>query len=109
MEKHKHLVQVQVLDLIEVERLVDTYWRGSRRPQQSRRGLARAFTAKAIWDVPTTRNLTDRLLVGAPLRRLGGWSRVSAIPSEATIFSVFCVRLPSFPRSALRSACTRPW
>ncbi len=49
MEKHKHLVQV--LDLVEVERFVDTYWRGPGRPQQSRRALARAFIAKAIWDL----------------------------------------------------------
>ena len=39
MEKHKHLVQV--LDLVEVERFVDTYWRGPGRPQQNRRALAR--------------------------------------------------------------------
>ena len=49
MEKHKHLVQV--LDLVEVERFVDMYWRGPGRPQQSRRALARAFIAKAIWDL----------------------------------------------------------
>ena len=48
MEKHKHLVQV--LDLVEVERFVDLYWRGPGRPQQNRRSLARAFIAKAIWD-----------------------------------------------------------
>ncbi len=64
LENHKHLVQV--LDLVEVERFVDTYWRGPGRPQQSRRALARAFIAKAIWDLPTTRNLIDRLMVDAP-------------------------------------------
>ncbi len=87
MEKHKHLVQV--LDLVEVERFVDMYWRGPGRPQQNRRALARAFIAKAIWDLPTTRNLIDRLMVDAPLRRLCGWSRVSAIPSEATFSRAF--------------------
>ena len=87
MEKHKHLVQV--LDLVEVERFVDTYWRGPGRPQQSRLALARAFIAKAIWNLPTTRDLIDRLMVDAPLRRLCGWSRVSAIPSEATFSRAF--------------------
>ena len=66
LEKHKHLVQV--LDLVEVERFVDTYWRGPGRPQQSRLALARAFIAKAIWNLPTTRDLIDRIEVDARLR-----------------------------------------
>ncbi len=43
MEKHKHLVRV--LDLVEVERFVDTCWRGPGRPQQNRRTLAGAYNA----------------------------------------------------------------
>ena len=87
LEKHKHLVQV--LDLVEVERFVDTYWRGPGRPQQSRRALARAFIAKAIWNLPTTRDLIDRIEVDARLRRLCGWPGVRSIPSEATFSRAF--------------------
>ena len=49
MEKHKHLVQI--LDLVAVERFVETDWRSLGRPQQNRRALARAFIAKAIWNL----------------------------------------------------------
>ena len=87
MEKHRHLVQV--LDLVEVERFVDTYWRGPGRPQQSRRALARAFIATAIWNLPTTRDLIDRIEVDAPLRRLCGWPGVRSIPGEATFSRAF--------------------
>ena len=87
MEKHKHLVQV--LDLVAVERFVDTYWRGPGRPQQSRLALARAFIAKAIWNLPTTRDLIDRIEVDARLRRLCGWPGVRSIPSEATFSRAF--------------------
>ncbi len=87
LEKHQRLVQV--LDLVEIEGFVDTYWHGPGRPQQNRRALARAFIAKAIWILPTTRDLIDRLKVDAPLRRLCGWSRVGSIPSEATFSRAF--------------------
>ena len=57
------------------------------RPPEDRRALARAFLAKAVWDLPTTRHLIDRL--GPALRRLCGWSRLGAIPSEATFSRAF--------------------
>ena len=88
VETHKHLVQV--LDLVEVERFVDTYWRGPGRPQQSRRALARAFIAKAIWDLPTTRDLIDRIEVDARLRRLCGWPGVQRDPERGDILARVC-------------------
>ncbi len=87
LESHRKLVRA--LDLAEVERFVSTRWGGPGRPQRSRQALARAFVAKAIWDLPTTRDLIDRLMVDATLRRLCGWPRVGAIPSEATFSRAF--------------------
>ena len=53
-------------------------------------GPGAACIAKAKWDLPTTQDLNDRLMVDAPLRRLCGWSRVSAIPSEGDVFAGVC-------------------
>ena len=64
-------------------------WNGPGRPQEDRRALARGFIAKAVWDLPTTRHLIDRLKVDPPLRRLCGWSRCTEIPSEATFSRAF--------------------
>ena len=82
LEVHKRFVTA--LDLVKVERFVGEVWNGPGRPQEDRRALARAFIAKAVWDLPTTRHLIDRLKVDPTLRRLCGWSRVVEIPSEAT-------------------------
>ena len=51
--------------------------------------LARAFLAKAVFDLPTTRDLIERLEVDSKLRRLCGWSSVRAVPSEATFSRAF--------------------
>ena len=68
LESHRKLVRA--LDLAEVERFVSTRWGGPGRPQRSRQALARAFVAKAIWDLPTTRDLIDvESGGGAPCRR----------------------------------------
>ena len=57
-------------------------WRG--RPLKDRAALARAFLAKAVLDVPTTRALVERLRTEGLLRRLCGWEAAGGVPSEAT-------------------------
>ena len=59
------------------------------RPCADRVALARAFIAKAIWNLATTRDLIDRIDADPVLRRLCGWPRRSAIPSEATFSRAF--------------------
>ena len=86
-ENHKRFVRV--LDLVEIERFVATYWGVPGRPLEDRRALARAFVAKAVRDFPTTRDLIDRVKVDATLRRLCGWPRAGAIPGEATFSRAF--------------------
>ena len=51
--------------------------------------LPLAFLAKAVFDVPTTRALIERLQIDGPLRRLCGWTRAGAVPSEATFSRAF--------------------
>ena len=84
-ERHKRLVQV--LEFVRVEELLPgTRGGGAGRPPESRAALARAFLAKAVFAVPTTRALVERLRNDPTLRRLCGWESVGAVPSEA-IFS----------------------
>ena len=54
---------VAVLELVRVEALLP-YFRGQAgRPEEDRAALARAFIAKAVFDIPTTRALIERLEV----------------------------------------------
>ncbi len=67
--------------------------------------IAGRVIAKAVWDLPTTRHLIDRLKVDPTLRRLCGGSRVAEIPSEATFSRAFAEfsqsRLPERMHAAL--------
>ena len=63
------------------------------------RGTARAFIAKAVFDITTTRALIERLTIDRPLRRLCGWNSVREVPSEATFSRAFA----AFADSALPS------
>ena len=76
---------IQVFEFVLVEKFI---WSGRfpGRPAQDRVALARAFLAKAVFDLPTTRDLIERLEVDSKLRRLCGWSSAGAVPSEATFF-----------------------
>jgi len=97
-ERHKRLVQV--LEFVRVEELLPgTRGGGAGRPPESRAALARAFLAKAVFDVPTTRALVERLRNDPTLRRLCGWESVGAVPSEAT----FSRALAGFATSELAS------
>lgn len=81
---------MQVLEFVRVEELLPgTRGGGAGRPQESRAALARAFLAKAVFDVPTTRALLERLRNDPSLRRLCGWETVGAVPSEATFSRAF--------------------
>ncbi len=71
-------------DLVGVEGFVGAPGSGPGRNPEDRRALARAFPARAVRDLPTTRHLIDRLEADPALRRLCGWSRLGAIPGEAT-------------------------
>jgi hypothetical protein len=59
---------------------------GRGRPPHDRGAIARAFVAKAIFNVPNTRALLDRLQNDSVLRRLCGWETAKEVPDE-TVFS----------------------
>lgn len=59
-----------------------------RRPS-SRQSLATAFFAKAIYNLPSTRHLIQRLQTDSQLRRLCGWNTAGQVPTEATFSRAF--------------------
>ena len=80
---------VTILDVIGLEAFVPESPRGAGRPPEDRRALARAFVAKALLGLPTTRGLIERLSVDKSLRRILGWERRAQVPSEATFSRAF--------------------
>jgi len=96
-ERHRQLVTV--LELVRVESFL-RHWHGlPGRPLKDRAALARAFMAKAVFNIPLTDMLIERLGVDKTLRRLCGWQRSGAVPSEATFSRAFA----EFAESALPS------
>ena len=84
---HKRVITV--LEVARVEAFVQTTWRGPGRAPADRHALARAFTAKAVLDLPTTAALIERLQVDATLRQLVGWERASQVPGDWTFSRAF--------------------
>ena len=86
--KQKKLIQT--LELIQIEDFIHERIDGFRgRPEKDRRSIARAFIAKAIYNLPTTRGLIDLLNSSPNLRRICGWERISEVPSESVFSRVF--------------------
>src|SRR5262249_26249723 len=67
-----HQQFVRALGILQLDGLVAVR-HGRGRPSHDRAGLARAFVAKAVFNLATTRALLDRLRVDIVLRRLCGW------------------------------------
>jgi transposase len=59
------------------------------RPTKSRMALARAFLAKAIYNMATTEILIERLTSDLSLRRLCGYERLNQLPSQSTFSRAF--------------------
>jgi hypothetical protein len=81
---------VRVINLCQPESLVESYrWSGVGCPPKDRLPILQAFLAKAVWNLPTTRALLDRLRFDPTLRRLCGWEKAGEVPSEATFSRAF--------------------
>jgi hypothetical protein len=94
---HKQLVSV--LGMARIEAFLPG-WQGlPGRPPAERAALARAFVAKAVFNLPTTRLLIEMLSADKTLRQLCGWQRLGQVPSEATFSRAFA----EFAGSALPS------
>ena len=59
------------------------------RRREDRRPIARAFVAKAVYDLPSTDLLLEMLILQPTLRRICGWERRRDIPSPSTFSRAF--------------------
>jgi hypothetical protein len=83
----EHLVSI--LALIPLGKFVESSRGRVGHPPCERQNLASAFIAKAVLNLPTTRDLLDRLQSDAALRRICGWHYGSDIPHESTFSRAF--------------------
>jgi hypothetical protein len=82
-EHHEQFVRA--LGVLQMDGFVAVRHGRGRRPHD-RSHIARAFLAKAVFHIPHTRALLDRLAHDTVLRRLCGWEKATQIPDE-TVFS----------------------
>ena len=96
---------ISTLELIRLEEHVPSFWGFPGRPPSCRIALARAFIAKALYNMPTTRVLIDRLKSDIQLRRICGWEKKKDMPSEASFSRAFAefseLQLPEKAHEAL--------
>ena len=104
-EKQQQLVQT--LEVIRIEQMIPPRFRVPGRPPKDRAAMARAFVAKAVYDLPTTRGLRDRLDTDVVLRRICGWERKFEVPSES-VFSRAFRRVLGHPVAPARARSADP-
>ena len=80
---------ITALEILRIEDNIKCYHGYKGRPKKNRIAIARAFVAKAIYNMPTTRILLDRLQSDINLRRICGWETVNMIPDESTFSRAF--------------------
>jgi hypothetical protein len=78
-----------VVALAPVEGMLSGRRSGTGRPAKDRTALATAFMAKAVFNLPTTRDLISRLRVDEALRKFCGWSSLGALPHESKFSRAF--------------------
>jgi hypothetical protein len=80
---------IEVLGLAQIETHLPYIGRVPGRPKADQSAIARAFVAKAVYNLPTTEILIDYLDADIKLRRLCGWKRKRDIPSASTFSRAF--------------------
>jgi DDE family transposase/transposase-like protein DUF772 len=78
-----------VVALVPMERVLSARRCATGRPARDRTALATAFLAKAILNLPTTRDLISRLRVDEALRRFCGWTTILCLPHESKFSRAF--------------------
>jgi hypothetical protein len=101
-----------VIALVPLGRLLSAGRASTGRPAKDRAALATAFVAKAILNLPTTRDLMDRLRVDQALHQFCGWRSPLAIPHESKFSRAFAEfaasELPQQLHAAVIESTQRP-
>ena len=86
-EKLKQLITI--LDMIEIEKFVFDFRGYPGRPPKNRSAVARALVAKAVYNIPDTKALIERLKSDKNLRKICGFETNYSIPSESSFSRAF--------------------
>jgi len=78
---------IKILDFAHIEKYVSTS--SITNPPKDREEMARAFVAKQVYNLQTTRDLIERLKIDRTLRVICGWRYHNDIPSESKFSRVF--------------------
>jgi hypothetical protein len=96
---------VAALELIPLSRFIPLSQGWNGRPPRDRNAIARAFVAKAIYNLPRTSDLLERLASDEQLRLICGWKRGETLPHESTFSRAFAefaqLELAQFVHQAL--------
>lgn len=84
---HKEQKLVKILDFAQIEKNITIS--STTNIKKYREEIARAFIAKSVYNLQTTRDLIDRLHCDRTLRVLCGWRYKRDIPSESTFSRAF--------------------
>lgn len=80
---------ITILELVRIEQFLPDTSGFEGRPPKTRSALARAFTAKMVYNIENTSFLIERLKADKNLRRICGWESVRGLPSESTFSRAF--------------------
>ena len=86
-DKQRQLLTM--LGMISIEGMIPCWTGGVGRPHMDRRAMARAFVAKAVYNMSTTRQLLERSRADEALRRICGWESAGEIPQESKFSRAF--------------------
>lgn len=78
-----------ILDMIEIEKFVFDHRGYVGRPPKNRSAIARAMVAKAVYNMPDTKTLIERLKSDKNLRKICGFETIYSIPSESSFSRAF--------------------
>ncbi len=80
----------QIIEMMQVDRFTKKLqWCRIGRKPADRTAIAHAFIAKAVWNLPGTKDIIYQLNANATLRRLCGWAFPWEVPSESTFSRAF--------------------
>ena len=85
----KHHQLITIIELARVEDFINPRYHRIGRPLEDRKNIAHAYIAKAIYNLPTTASIIERLHSDPKMRQICGWSSKYDIPSESTFSRAF--------------------
>lgn len=86
-EKQQQLISI--LEMIRLEEFLHLGYGYPGRPPADRMAIARAFVAKQVYNMTTTRVLLERLRTDQQVRRICGWEHLHEVPKEWTFSRAF--------------------